>query len=291
MMGIPKYSLNQGERILYRVSNVSHGLFGTFTDALAVTNFSVILEKYGIFNQFKGIERYDYYYISQAKAENGYNTLELYVNRKKEVFEFQSPDETEIRVLVTAINEQRVEGNENHDYNYYQNLKDADRLATLKAKLKDKDDDDDTLKIAGKTVKNLLKSGDFSAKGVEKAVKKASRQQTRSNIFSGVMDNVLDDLGLKDVQDEFIEVGNDLRESLGLSPKITNAEKKEIEELEKKLKHQESRNRLNESYQSNSGQMSVKEQMDLLQQMKSLLDAGVLTQEEFNEKKQEILKR
>ena len=35
--------------------------------------------------------------------------------------------------------------------------------------------------------------------------------------------------------------------------------------------------------------LSVKEQMDLLQQIKSLLDAGVLTQEEFDKKKQEIL--
>ena len=35
--------------------------------------------------------------------------------------------------------------------------------------------------------------------------------------------------------------------------------------------------------------MSVKEQMELLQQVKSLFDAGVLTQEEFEQKKQEIL--
>lgn len=35
--------------------------------------------------------------------------------------------------------------------------------------------------------------------------------------------------------------------------------------------------------------LSVKEQMDLLQQIKNLLDAGVLTQEEFEKKKQEVL--
>ena len=38
-----------------------------------------------------------------------------------------------------------------------------------------------------------------------------------------------------------------------------------------------------------SNLMSVKEQMELLQQIKSLLDAGVLTQEEFEAKKKEIL--
>ena len=35
--------------------------------------------------------------------------------------------------------------------------------------------------------------------------------------------------------------------------------------------------------------MSVKEQMELLQQVKGLLDAGVLTQEEFEQKKKEIM--
>ena len=35
--------------------------------------------------------------------------------------------------------------------------------------------------------------------------------------------------------------------------------------------------------------MSIKEQMELLQQIKSLLDVGVLTPEEFEKKKQEIL--
>lgn len=39
----------------------------------------------------------------------------------------------------------------------------------------------------------------------------------------------------------------------------------------------------------NTPKMSVKEQMELLQQVKSLLDAGILTQEEFERKKQEIL--
>lgn len=38
-----------------------------------------------------------------------------------------------------------------------------------------------------------------------------------------------------------------------------------------------------------TSKMSIKEQMELLQQIKSLLDAGVLTPEEFEKKKQEIL--
>ena len=41
---------------------------------------------------------------------------------------------------------------------------------------------------------------------------------------------------------------------------------------------------------SESTKMSVKEQMELLQQIKNLLDVGVLTQEKFDKKKQEIKK-
>lgn len=44
-----------------------------------------------------------------------------------------------------------------------------------------------------------------------------------------------------------------------------------------------------EQSEPNSLKLSVKEQMDLLQQIKNLFDAGVLTQEEFDRKKQEIL--
>lgn len=38
-----------------------------------------------------------------------------------------------------------------------------------------------------------------------------------------------------------------------------------------------------------TSKLSVKEQMELLQQVKVLLDAGVLTQDEFDQKKKEIL--
>jgi len=43
------------------------------------------------------------------------------------------------------------------------------------------------------------------------------------------------------------------------------------------------------SSSSDTAKLSVKEQMELLQQIKSLMDAGVLTQDEFEKKKQEIL--
>ena len=98
-----------------------------------------------------------------------------------------------------------------------------------------------------------------------------------------------------------------------LKTKMTHAERKELEELEEKRRKQEVQRQKNAAFQDRVAQqkakvdaqkgkmpeastqsavtskMSIKEQMELLQQIKSLLDAGVLTPEEFEKKKQEIL--
>ena len=161
--------------------------------------------------------------------------------------------------------------------------------------------------------KNLMKSGDFSAKGVTKAVSKAAGKQKRKSIFSGVMDEFLDDIGIRDLQDEFTEMGNEIREEFGLKTKMTYAERKELEELEEKRRKQELQIQKSSSFQdavnrkkeqidtdsnlytevpktnTETSKLSVKEQMELLQQVKVLLDAGVLTQDEFDQKKKEIL--
>ena len=121
-----------------------------------------------------------------------------------------------------------------------------------------------------------------------------------------MMDEFLDDIGVRDIQDEFTEMGNEFREEFGLKTKMTYAEQKELEELEEKeQKNSIFQNRVNQQKAMidakkralgeqkqpniNTPKMSVKEQMELLQQVKSLLDAGILTQEEFERKKQEIL--
>lgn len=242
-MAKQKYALNPGERIVYKTSNVRHGFWGLYTDALTITNRSVILEKYGMLFNFKGIERFDYDSINQAiqgKASNGEKQLELYIGDNVEEFALQSGDENELKVLVMSINDQMGPDAEKYDYNYYQSIvteaKDTDRIIELRAKAQD---DVPTaassgLEFAGIAAKNLMKSGDFSAKGVTKAVSKAAGKQKRKSIFSGVMDEFLDDIGIRDLQDEFTEMGNEIREEFGLKTKMTYAERKELEELEEK---------------------------------------------------------
>lgn len=322
-MAKQKYTLNPGEKIVYKTSCVRHGFWGAYTHALTITNQSVILEKYGMLNNFKGIERFNYSVINQAiqgEASNGEKQLELYIGGKVEDFALQSGDENEMKVLVMAINDQMGPDADYYDFNYYQSIvteaKDTDRILELRAKAQDETPvsvGGSGLEIAGAAAKNLLKSGDFSAKGITKAVTKATGKQKKKGIFSGMMDEFLDDIGIRDLQDEFTEIGNEFREEFGLKTKMTHAERKEFEELEEKRRKQEVQRQKNAAFQDRVAQqkaevdaqkgkmpeastqsavtskMSVKEQMELLQQIKSLLDVGALTPEEFEKKKQEIL--
>lgn len=321
-MAKQKYALNSGEKIVYKVSCVRHGFWGAYTHVLTITNQSVILEKYGMLNNFKGIERYDYSIINQAiqgEASKGEKQLELYIGGKVEDFALQSGNENELKVLIMAINDQMGSDAEYYDFNYYQSIvteaKDTDRILELRSKAQDEMSTagGSGIEIAGMAAKNLIKSGNFTATGVTKAVTKAMGKQKKKGILSGMMDEFLDDIGVRDIQDEFTEMGNEFREEFGLKTKMTYAERKELEELEEKRKKQEIQEQKNSIFQNrvnqqkamidakkralgeqkqpniNTPKMSVKEQMELLQQVKSLLDAGILTQEEFERKKQEIL--
>lgn len=321
-MAKQKYALNSGEKIVYKVSCVRHGFWGAYTHVLTITNQSVILEKYGMLNNFKGIERYDYSIINQAiqgEASNGEKQLELYIGGKVEDFALQSGNENELKVLIMAINDQMGSDAEYYDFNYYQSIvteaKDTDRILELRSKAQDEmpTAGGSGIEIAGMAAKNLIKSGNFTATGVTKAVTKAMGKQKKKGILSGMMDEFLDDIGVRDIQDEFTEMGNEFREEFGLKTKMTYAERKELEELEEKRKKQEIQEQKNSIFQNrvnqqkamidakkralgeqkqpniNTPKISVKEQMELLQQVKSLLDVGILTQEEFERKKQEIL--
>lgn len=75
-MARQKYAMNPGEKIVYKTSQVRHGFGDQYKHTLTITNQSVILEKYGLFNQFRGIEQFDYSHIRQAvvgKSPSGRN--------------------------------------------------------------------------------------------------------------------------------------------------------------------------------------------------------------------------
>ncbi len=92
-----------------------------------------------------------------------------------------------------------------------------------------------------------------------------------------------------------MEYSNCLREEFGLNPKMTIAEKKELQKLEERERLREAeREAEREAIKRNSAKQAkrkaeITEQMDMLAQLKDLLDMGVLIQEEFDQKKKEIM--
>ena len=72
----------------------------------------------------------------------------------------------------------------------------------------------------GDVAKNVFKSGNLSVDGVMKGVTKASGKQAKRSMFS----EVKEELGVRELQDEFTEVGNEFREAFGFKRKKTQAE-------------------------------------------------------------------
>lgn len=337
-MAKQNFKLNKDEKIVYKVSCVRHGFWGAYTHSLVVTNQSVILEKFGLFNNYKGIERYNYSDINQAiqgQASNGEKQLELYIGGKVEDFALQSGDKNALRVLVMAINDQMSSDSADYDFQYYQNILNGveNRVKNIESKAIEKKiankienvDISKGLSVAGEVAKNVIKSKDFSVKGVTKGIRKATGK--KRSVFGKFKDELFDDLGIYDIQDTFTEFGNDIRETFGFKPKMTNEERLELEEKEErkreqqkakekrdlekqknaafdeqvkaqkeeiklkkeKLHKEELEKENNKSKEANSIN-EVNEQFEALKKAKELLDEGILTQEEFEIKKKEILK-
>lgn len=327
-MAKQKYALNQGEKIVFKVEGVRHGFWGAYTHVLVVTNQAVILEKYGMLNNFKGIVRYQLEEINQAiigNASNGEKQLELYFNDRTEDFAPQSGDDNVLKTLQMAIDDQKSENAECYDYNYYQSILDGSIAAEKEIEYSAKAmgntnienfDVQSGISFVGNVAKNVLKSGDISLKGVQKGISKATKKPVKKGIFGGIVDELLDDIGVHDIQDCFTEIGNDFREEFGMKPKMTHEERRRIKEQEEKKQKQELERKKREAYnqqvkkakqkantkndnydsasseannQKNEMKMSINEQLDTLKKLKELLDAGVLTKEEFDNKKSEIM--
>ena len=212
-----------------------------------------------------------------------------------------------------------------YDFNFYHSIENgvARDLSRIDYNAKSGSDTalQEGLGFVGDVALNMLKSGNFTAKGLQKSVNKATRKQKSKQLFGGIADELLDELGVHDIQDSFTEIGNEFREEFGLKPKLTHAEIKEAKKREQQQREAEIIQQKREAYsnqvnqarqaaQSKKGtkpkasssepdhemkkaesekRMSVNEQLDMLKKLKELLDLGALTPEEFEEKKQEIL--
>ena len=276
------YNLEQGEMILYKVENVHQKKLDTENNVLIATNKNLIYEKRGLFNQFKGVVKYNYNDITQVvnNEYRGDRTIEVHLtNGSLERFIYYYTAENKVNILIKAIEDSKESKTNPHNMNYYKSIendvKENKRLMELQNKA------NNSVNVSGLGVASNLIRG----KGIKKALTGKS-----DSLIGGIIDNVLDDFGVHDIQDSFTELENDIREDFGLKTKMTHAERRELEELQEKQRKKEMKRKNDEIInKSNSKTEDKTDKFDMLKKAKELLDAGILTQEEFEEEKKKIL--
>lgn len=218
---------------------------------------------------------------------------------KREDFVFQSGNERTLKVWSMAIADRFTENANIYDYNYYQSLSDKN-IENMLSIPQDRSDETIRANIDVRLLKdvarNIVKSGNFTMDGVMKGVTKASNKQARKSMFS----ELKDELGMTELKDEFTEVGNELRESFGLKRKKTQAD---IKEEQMNIVFNKQLIATRQAAFAKRGishvqkvkavptieSMPLEKQIEMLKKLKELVDVGILTQEEFDTKKKEII--
>ena len=281
------------ERIILKEERVlAEGMRGTYADELVLTNKNLIHVRKGMISNIKEIVKYPLSTITQAiivKGPNLYKRIEINCGGHMIWFEFSNNRDRNCKIWQMAIEDLLAGNNEQHDYNYYQNFT-ADNLNLDEyASSSNTSNNSFLVDVADK----IVKSKDYSIKGVVNGVKKASKKQIAKGIFSQMTDEFKEELGVYQIQEEFENVGNDLREALGLKRKVTTQElreqqlndafKKRADEIKKESQREQS-----ESVES-VDDIPLEKKLEMLKKLKELYDAGVLTNEEFETKKREIM--
>lgn len=328
MAGKDKYELTNGESIIFKSSCVRHGFWGAYTNELVLTNLALISVELGIFGNHKKTIRYplsDITQVIQGQAGNGEHQLEVYVNGKKEDFALQNGNMNELKIWVMAINDRFSPNNSAYDYSFYQSILDGadsdseafdDEYALAEKKRREEEEMKGDLDIKD-VATSLLKSGGSPLK-LNRELKKAAKKKSGDSEFTA---GIKEELGIYDIEDGFTEIGNEFREMFGLKPKMTHEEERQIKRRAEARRREELARKKREAYDRrvaeaqgrqkathNNGNSKVKNdsnssddktksasvddinaQIETLKKLKELLDMGILTQEEFDSKKQKIL--
>ena len=328
-MGKSSFQLLPDECIFLKSTNVCRGSWGVYTNDLILTNFHIILVERGIIGNVKNVSYFPLNEIAISGGNVQVilveKNIEIYFqNGQKEIFSFGTMSDTLSRIWVLAIGDRFRNADDVYNYEYYQDL-----LSGIKPNTdyyydttKEADDDFDgeyyeeneasngnngfDSNFIGDVAKQVFKSGNFSVSGIAKAAKKVEKKRRKESVGKKICEAVFDDLGFTDLANDFIEMGSELCEDFGLKPKsatqrtprnpyehIHKLQQEERELLEKKVECARKKAEKMEAGQAdtsaNSSTLSVNEQIDAVKKLKELLDAGILTEDEFNSKKREVL--
>lgn len=303
------FNMMPNERILLHSTSVcSGGTLSAYTDELYLTNYSVILIRKGMFGNVKEAKRYDISDISQvivAKGRNGFRQLELFVGGEMIPFSFQSRPTKELRIWPLAINNLLSGEGDQYDYEYYQKLYSMsfDKNYSPSGYDSTQNQNNGTnynAAFMNDVAKNVVRSGNFSMRGIMKGVEKASKKQAKKSFFSELGAAIGEEMGINELKDEFIEMENQVREEFGMKPRKTYAEM-EDEQFRAAVERENNRmnnpseysepemNQQSTSVDNSIINMTYDQKIETVKKLKDLMDSGIISQEEFDQKKKQLL--
>ena len=278
----PRINLLPDEKILLRGSCVRDGFWGAYTDELVLTNLALLHIDLGLFGNYKNTTRYSFDSVNQivvGEASNGEKQLEVYHSGGQDDFAFQSGNKRVLKVWELAINDQMSGHGDSFNAAYYRDLLELAEIEKDEGRSEDTDDGGMDVSFIGDVAKSVLSSGDLSVNGVMRGVKRTAKNQAFAKAATGVMSS----LGLEGAS---TSGGSNRHESLGFKQRMEQAR------MERVMLN-DAREEPEESYipdtDTTQGALSMQVQLQLLKQLKELLDMGALTQEEFDKKKQQIM--
>lgn len=308
-MGKYEYVLKVNEKLILKSTSVGRGIMPSQNGELILTNKSLVFLQLGMFGTLKQEYKYPVESINQAvenKLRNGVKIIEVYFNNGQiEKFNIATSDERILKLWTLALNERSSEKSDCYDYEYYQSLLDDLDDSIYEQKYEQMINTQNNTdrnsfnaygvdsKFIGDVAKTMLKPGNMTMNGFVKGVTKASRKQATRN----TSESLLDGLGISEwkqnIKDEFIdEFVNDIRDDLGLSPIETRSVREERKkEAIKKMKNQSFNERVIKSRQDRETPLHSETNSitDEIRRYKELLDEGILTEDEFNAKKKQLL--
>lgn len=138
---------------------------------------------------------------------------------------------------------------------------------------------------------SIMKSGDF--KNLQKAFRKGSSKKT--GIGGGILKGLKGDFGITDIQNEFLDMFgmeteevNEAREECLLAAAFDYEVYQSRMEIASILQQQEAR-RAQSHVMAQTAVRSVDEQIEAVKKLKELMNAGILTRDEFDRKKKEVM--
>jgi len=305
--------LDYDEVVIMKETSVAHGgVMAIYTDELVLTNKRIICLSKGVFGGTKKI----YYYpleqikvfrgipqVQQGKLSNGTASLDVYLIDGEEQFNFQTKNKKTISIWIEEI--RKLFGAESR-YDSHGDVIDEDE---------DNYEDDDSLVGAFKEVgdefkdvgREFAEAFGFKPKKKKKPENSNSRGGSTSKSLS-----TMANMGIRCPScGEPISINSRFCPSCGAPIGIGNgttikSEQQEVvcpkcgKRLDPSLKfctecgteikpvsdmQTNNKDKTTEAVKEN---LTIEQQIELLQKLKSLVDSGVISQEEFEKKKKEI---